>query len=176
MTETETKTSALLNRLPELQDGKMPPIDATLSTELVQTILKGEKAAIVGVIDALREVDNGSDWKARFLLQTLVISVGTPALAPQRQMLADLMLDEAAGNRPSSVRTFLLERLRLLAGQDAVAKLIPLLAAEDSQLADAGAAVLVSIGTPAKAPLAEALKTAQGRRKEVIGNALAQIA
>ncbi len=100
MTETETKTSALLNRLPELQDGKMPPIDATLSTELVQTILKGEKAAIVGVIDALREVDNGSDWKARFLLQTLVISVGTPALAPQRQMLADLMLDEAAGTAP----------------------------------------------------------------------------
>jgi hypothetical protein len=175
MTETETKTSALLNRLPELQDGKMPPIDATLSTELVQTILKGEKDAIVGVIDALREVDNGGDWKARFLLQTLVSSAGTPAQAPQRRRLADVMLDEAAGTRPASVRTFLLARLRLIAGKDAVAKLIPLLAAEDPQLADAAATVLVSIGIPSKAPLEEALKTAQGRRKEVIGNALAQI-
>lgn len=176
MTETATKTNALLNRLPELQDGKMPPIDADLCAELVQTLLQDGKPAIAGLIDALREVDNGSDWKARFLLNTLASSAAAPALAPRRQMLAALLLDEAAGTRPAPVRTFLLARLRLLADKDAVPQLIPLLAAEDPQLCDAGAAVLVSIGTPAKAPLAEALKTAQGRRKEVIGNALAQIA
>lgn len=175
MTEIETTTNTLLKRLPELRDGKMPPIDVNLTSELVQTLLKGEKPAIAGLIDALREVDNGSDWKARFLLQTLVIAVGPAAQAPQRQMLADVLLDGASGSRPVSVRTFLLARLRLIAGPDMVAKLIPLLAAEDPQLADAAATVLVSIGAPAKAPLVDAHKTAQGRSKEVIGNALAQI-
>ena len=66
--------------------------------------------------------------------------------------------------------------MRLIAAADAVAKLVPLLAADDPPLADAAATVLVSIGSPSKAPLAAALKTAQGRRKEVIENAMAQIA
>ncbi|MEI6674307.1 MAG: hypothetical protein WCO57_03920 [Verrucomicrobiota bacterium] len=172
---TETETNALLNRLPELQEGKMPPIDANLSSELVQTLLKGGKDAISGLINAVREVDNGSDWKARFLVTTLVSSVGAPGQDSQQQMLAAALLDEATGTRPESVRIFLLARLRLIAGKDAVAKLIAFLAGDNPQLSDAAAAVLVSIGSPAKEPLAEALKAAQGRRKEVIENALAQI-
>ncbi|MCX6877067.1 MAG: hypothetical protein NTW21_25140 [Verrucomicrobia bacterium] len=175
MTEIETKTNAILKRLPELQEGKMPPVDANLSTELVQAILKDGKNSIVGLIDALRELDNGSDWKTRFLLNTLVSAVGTPAQTAPRQMLATALLDEALGTRPSAVRAFLLGRLRLIADKEMVAKLIPLLAADDPPLADAAAAVLVSIGTPAKAPLAAALMGAQGRRKEVIENALAQL-
>jgi hypothetical protein len=173
---TAIEINALLNRLPDLQGGKMPAIDANLSTELVQTFLKGGKAAITGLIDTLREVDNGSDWKARFLVTTLVSSVGTPGQESQRQLLAAILLDEATGGRPESVRIFLLARLRLITGKDAVAKLIALLAADKPQLNDAAAAGLVSIGSPAKEPLSEALKTAQGRRKEVIENALAQIA
>lgn len=128
MTETETKTNALLSRLPELQGGKMPPIDPALTNELVPTLLKGGKDAITGLIDTLREVDNGSDWKARFLVQALVSAVGTAAQAPQRQMLTEILLAEATGSRPAAVRTFLLTRLRLIADTNAVAKLIPLLA------------------------------------------------
>jgi len=173
---TEAETSAFLGRLPDLQGGKMPPIEATLTNEIVQTCLKGGRESIVGLIDALREVDNGGDWKARFLLQALTISVGTPDLAAQRQVLAAVLLDGAAASRPAAVRTFLLSRLRLIAGSDAVARLLPLLAADDPPLADAAATVLVSIGPPSKEPLAAALKNAQGRQKEVIENALAQIA
>jgi hypothetical protein len=175
MTETETKTAALFARLPELQDGKLPPIDPNLTTELVRTVLAGGKEAIVGLIDALREVDNGGDWKARFLLQALVIAVGPAAQVAPRGMLTAILLDEAAGTRPAAVRTFLLARLRLLADPAAVAKLVALLASDNPQLTDAAAAVLVSIGTPSKEPLAEALKAAQGRQQEVIKNALAQI-
>jgi len=196
MTETETKTSNLLSRLPDLQEcktppfdsslnaeevqivlqgGKVPPIDANLTAELVQTLLQGGKQSIVGLIDALREVDNGADWKARLLLQALTMAVGTPEQAVQRQMLADVLLDEATGTRPSAVRIFLLARLRLIADKDAVKKLIPLFTAADPQLAEAAATVLVSIGQPSKEPLAEALKAAQGRSKEVIEYALAQI-
>ncbi len=154
----------------------MPPIEPRLSSELIQALLQGGKDAIRGLIDTLREVDNGSDWKTRFLVTTLVSAVGAPGQDPQRQMLAAVLLDEAAGARPEPVRTFLLARLRLIAGTDAVAKLIALLAADNPQLSDAAAAVLVSIGNPAKEPLAEALKAAQGRRKQVMENALAQIA
>ena len=175
MNETETKTAALLARLPELQDGKLPPIDANLTTELVRTILAGGKEAVIALIDALREVDNGGDWKARFLLQALVVAVGPAAQAAPRNTLAAILLDEAAGTRPAAVRTFLLARLRLLADPTAVAKLVTLLASDNPPLTDAAAAVLVSIGTPSKEPLAAALKAAQGRQQEVIKNALAQL-
>ena len=175
MTPTETTTTALLSRLPELQEGKMPPVEPKLTDELVQAVLGGGQEAIVGLIDALREVDNGSDWKVRFMLQALVIAVGTAAQAPHKRKLAEIMLDEAAGIRPAPIRTFLLARLRLLAGCDELPRLIALLTAEDPQLSDAAATVLVSIGTPSKEPLAEALKAAQGLRKDAIQNALAQI-
>lgn len=172
---TATEINSLLSRLPELQGGKMPPVDPVLTAELVPTLLKGGKDAITALLNALHEVDNGSDWKARFLLQTLTIAVGTAEQAAQRQLLATVLLDEAAGARPPSVRTFLLHRLRLIAGADAVARLVPLLASDHPPLGDAAAAVLVSIGAPSKAPLAAALTAAQGRPQEVITNALAQI-
>lgn len=176
MNETATKTRSLLDRLPELQGGKMPPIDANLTHELVQTFLQGGKDAIVGLIDTLREVDNGSDWKTRFLLHSLVSSVGSPAQAAPQELLGATLLDAAAGSRHVYVRTFLLIQLRRIASPDMVPKIIALLAAEAPQLADAAAAALVSIGAPAKAPLAAALKGAQGRQQEVIENALRQIA
>lgn len=153
----------------------MPPIDPKLSAELVQALLKDGKAAFTGLLDTLRETDDGGDWKTRFLLGALVSSVGNPEQAAQRQALATFLLDEATGSRPIPVRIFLLARLRLIADKEAVAKLIPLLAAQNPPLVDAAAAVLVSIGVPAKAALVEALKAAQGHPKAAIQNALAQI-
>jgi len=176
MPETETKNNPVLNSLPDLQGGKMPAIDPKLADEVVQTLLKGGKEAITGVIEMLREVDDGADWKARFILQALVISTGNPGQDPQRRMLATVLLDEAAGSRPAPIGVFLLARLRMIADTDLVPKLIPLMGADNPQLADAAATVLASIGTPAKEPLTGALKSARGRTKEVIENALAQIA
>ena len=176
MPETETNNNPVLNSLPDLREGKMPAIDPKLADEVVQTILKGGKDAIIGVIEMLREVDNGADWKPRFILQALVIAAGNPDQDAQRRMLATVLLDEAAGARPAPIRAFLLARLRLIADKDMVAKLLPLAGADNPQLADAAATVLVSIGAPAKEPLTGALKSAQGRSKEVFENALAQIA
>lgn len=153
----------------------MPAIDAKVSAELVLAVLQGGKDAVLGLIDGLRETDDGSDWKIRFLLQALVSEVGTDAREPQRRMLASVLLAEATGERPSSVRTFLLGRLRWIAGQDCVAGLLPVLAASDPNLGDAAAAVLVSIGPAAEAPLARALESATGRAQGLIANALVQI-
>ena len=85
MPETDTKKNPLLNSLPDLQGGKMPPIDPKLADEVVQTILKGGKDAIIGVIEMLREVDEGADWKPRFMLQALVIAAGNPGQDAHRR-------------------------------------------------------------------------------------------
>jgi hypothetical protein len=89
MPETKTKTSALLDRLPELRKGKMPPIDPKLNAELVNTVVAGGKPSVTELIDELQEVDDGSDWKGRFLLHALVTSAGTPGQDKQRLQLAD---------------------------------------------------------------------------------------
>lgn len=171
----ETKTSALLDRLPELRKGKMPPIDPKLSTEIVTSIAKDGQAAVGALIDTLQEIDDGSDWKARFLLRNLVTSTGNPGQDQVRRQLAKTLLAEATGNRPAPIRTFLLLQLRLIADKEAVPKLIPLLSAKDAPLANAAAATLVSIGIPARPPLNAALKSAKGRFQELIEYALVQI-
>lgn len=168
-------TNTMLERLPDLAAGKMPPVDAALAGELAQSLLGGGREAVRALIDALRETDDGSDWKCRFLLQTLVSAAGSDGREEQRRMLAAVLLDEATGGRPVAVRTFLLDRLRWIADEGSVARLLPLLAAAEAGLADAAAAVLVSVGRPARPALTQALASAAGRAKEVIANALAQI-
>ena len=145
MPESETKKIPALDSLPDLQGGKMPPIDPKLADETVQTVLKGGKDAIIAIIDLLRETDDGTDWKARFLLQALVIAVGNPGQDATRQTLAAILLDESIGSRPVPVRIFLLARLRFIATNDMTAKLTPLAGGGDPRLADAAAAVLATI-------------------------------
>ncbi len=150
MPETKTKTSSLLDRLPELKKGKMPPVDPKLAAGLARNLMEGGKGAIVALIDELREVDDGSDWKARFMLFTLVTSAGAPGRDRQRRMLSEVLLAETAGDRPASVKTFLVSQVRLIAGGDAIPKLLPLLASDHPPVSDAATAVLVSIGAPSK--------------------------
>jgi len=165
----------LLATLPEPKEGRMPPIDADLVNDLGHDLIDGDRDAITALVASLKEVDDGRDWKSRFALNALAIHVGEPGHDPQKQAFIDSCLAELDGNHPAAVKTFVVSQLRLVAGRQDVPKLLPLISSDDPQIADAAAAVLASIGAPAKAPLEKALGTAKDRQKDLIRHALLQI-
>ena len=171
----EFNLQTLLAQLPELREGKMPPIDADLTNDLGHDLIEGGREAIAALVGSLKEVDDGNDWKSRFALNALAMHVGTPGHDPQKQDFIDSCLAELDCKHPATTKTFVLSQLRLVAGRQEAPKVLPLLASDDPQLADAAAAVLASIGAPAKAPLEKALGKSNGRQKELIAHTLTQI-
>jgi hypothetical protein len=175
MPDRITEIESLLRRLPDLEKGKMPAVDPGLAEKLLERLLKGGEGLVRDLASRIDEVDSGKDWKARFLLHRLTMLVGAPDRAAQRGMLAGLLLEESIGGRPAGVRVFLLSQLRLVADGTAVPKVVVLLGANESEIVDAAALVLVSIGVDALPPLRKALAGAQGPQRDAIGNAIAQM-
>jgi len=166
---------SLLGRLPDLDRGKMPAVGTALAEGLLRELLQGGEERLLDLVAGIKEVDNGDDWKARFLLHRLVMLVGAADRAEQRGMVAGLLLEESIGERPAGVRVFLLSQLRLIADGTAVPKLVSLLGANEREIVDGASMALVSIGEDALPALRKALAKAQGPQRDVIANAVAQV-
>ena len=175
MPEKKSDVQALLDRLPEPAGGKMPPVEAELMSEVIETLVEGAPERVGDLIGDVREVDNGGDWKARFALNALMVQAGAPGRDGWRRRLAEACFRELAGKHPAAVKTFVLSQLRFIVGPEHVRELVPHLGSDDPQLADAAAAALVSVGKPARRALDGALRGARDRQRKVIENALAQI-
>lgn len=153
----------------------MPGVDPGLAANLLHHLLDGGEELVIDLISGVADVDNGGDWKVRFLLHRLVMLVGAPDRAAQRGMLAGVLLKESGGARSEGSRVFLLSQLRLIADTGAVPRLVTLLMENAPEIVDAAALVLVSIGQPALPALNDALTGAKGPQRDAIGNAIAQI-
>ncbi|MBI22899.1 MAG: hypothetical protein CMN05_04820 [Roseibacillus sp.] len=143
--------------------------------QLVAAILKAGENAVRELIDALKEVDNGEDWQERLLLHQLAMHCSVPAREKDRKILTELYASVALGDRPGTVRSFLLQQLRYVAGVSLAPRLAPLLKDDDRLVLDAVTAVMVSMGRGAEKILEAARKDAQGHAKVAITHALGQL-
>lgn len=175
MPEKTVRKSPFVDRVPALRNKKWGGMENKESEALGSEILKAGKPAVQEIMAGLQEVDNGSDWKERLLLHMLVTDLSVPERKKERGMLAATFVEEAASDRPASVRAFLIQELRLIAEESVVPKLVPLLRDKSPLVVDAAAAVMVSIGEGARKPLQEALKGAENHSKRAIKHALNQL-
>lgn len=164
-----------LERIPDLNGGKYPGMDPGEAVRLFDELLAGGKDAIIGVIDTLRGVDDGSDWKSRLLLHALATHTGHPERVAQRKTLERIYAAELQSRRPPAVRIFLARQLRGFAGTRSIPALAALLQENDPQLIDAAAAALTVIGEPAEAALKKVRSETEGHAREAVDHALAQI-
>lgn len=173
----ETDIDALFARIPELEDGvRFPALDPAEAPVLFDEVLAGGDEAIGAIVDRLREIDDGTDWKARFLLHALATHVSGEGRGDVRKALQAAYAGAAVSERPAPVRTFVLQQLRWIADDEAVATVAPVVVDGDRPLADAALAVMVSVGRAARPALREALEAKPGEVHEAaIRNALAQI-
>lgn len=161
-----------LSRIPELVKGRrFPSMPPEVADEMLAELLAKPNAVTIAIIDTLSEIDDGSDWKSRFLLKALVSQSQDASRAKVQQAFTEALNTD----RPASVKTFLVMQLQWIADKDAIDVLTAQLDSDDAALVDAVAATLTAIGKPATKALKQANKNAKGHAKVAIAHALKQI-
>ena len=167
------KLNEWTGRLPELEDGRrFPGVEREVAEGIYGEVL-GMADGLKVLADGLQEVDDGGDWKVRFLVRGLVNSVGAGGDAKVEAGLVAAAMD---ADRGPGVRAFLLEQVRFIAGEASLAAVVPALGEVDERLTDAAAAVIVTVGgDAAKAALRGAMENVAPARRVVLENALKQV-
>jgi len=173
--ETKNERSPFVERLPQLTNSKWGGISEEDGEEIVEAIFKQGGDAISQLIDGLQEVDSGEDWQERFLLHQLAVNANAPARAEDRKILTKIYAAAALGDAAATIRSFLLQQLRYVAGASLAPDLAPLLEDGDPLVLDAVAATMVSMGKATEPILLEARKSSQGHAKVAITHALGQL-
>jgi HEAT repeat protein len=109
-------------------------------------------SALVGM---LGPVDDGEDYKIRFILHGLAQYLGRPGLEAQRRKFSAALAAELSGQRPASVRGFCARQLQVVGGPEAVPALGKALA--DPEVGEYAAQALQAIGGAAAAELRQGL-------------------
>ena len=163
------KNDRWFHRTPELERGsRFPSLAPEKAEKLFDEILGAGEPAISGIIDGLNEVDDGKDWKARFVLGALASYVGSAGREERRKSLEQAFIKALQGDRPAPVKTFLVMQLQWFAGAASAAAIAAQLGSDSNPLIDASVATLVAIGDPGREALG-------GARKKAVGHALTAI-
>ena len=166
---------ALVDKVPPL-DGKnyKPPLLKTRPSDgkftgptweeavkILDPILKGGANSIVGVIDMLVEVDDGKDYKARYVLHAAATYVCRAGKDKERAAVVKAIASQLGGSRPKATQGFLIRQLQVC-GDASVADVLGkhLL---DEELSEPAAMSLVAIGDGAAEQLRAALPKAKGK-------------
>ena len=123
-----------LSRIPELVKGRrFPSMPPEVADEMLAELLAKPNAVTIAIIDTLSEIDDGSDWKSRFLLKALVSQSQDASRAKVQQAFTEALNTD----RPASVKTFLVMQLQWIADKDAIDVLTAQLDSDDAALVDA---------------------------------------
>lgn len=167
-----TDIAGLVNRMPELDKaGKVDgPTWEKAIAEIYKPILAAGAPGIVGVIDLLREVDDGEDYKARYTLHSLCVYCCRKGLEKERGLLIDTLVAQLKANRPKAITGFLVRQLQVVGDARVIAPVGAFL--QDEEIGPDAANVLLAIRTGAIEQFRAALPKAQGRMKLITVQAL----
>lgn len=132
-------------------------------------ILDEALPAVGDVVGLLADVDDGKDYKARYLLHAMAVYVCRPGMEKQRAAYLRALESAIAGERPPSVKGFLVRQLQVAGDASCIKPLGALLL--DSELYEYAAQALLAIGGSAAA-FREALPKAAGGPRLTIVQAL----
>jgi len=142
--------------------------EATLRT--LTAILQGGRENILGLADLLAEPGKGDDSKARYALHALAVHVGGLRDEGQRRAFSEALAATLNGDRPREVRCFLVRRLQVVGGREAVAALGKLLTSQD--LCNEAAQALLAIRAGAAEQFRGALASSTGKARLAIAHGL----
>jgi hypothetical protein len=165
-----------VNQVPALDpDGKLTgPLPPTMGGVFAGCLALGA-AGLGDLIGRLQEVDDGSDYRVRYVLHGLAVYVCAPERQDQRALLCRVLAEAINGPRPAAIRGFLVRQLQVCGTRQEIPALSRLLGetelgadATQAMLAigtDAGpafSAAFERLPTPARRALVQALLAAGG--------------
>jgi hypothetical protein len=174
------QVAELVNKMPELDAagaggrpdsaGKLTGIRWDTAIPIYEAILAGGKDSILAILDMLKEVDNGADYKARYTLHGMALYVCRPGKEKERAMLMETLASQINGDRPKPIRGFLVRELQVFGDKTCVPALGKLLL--DEQLGDDATSAILAIHEGALQQFRSAVPHAAGRRRLAVAQAL----
>lgn len=164
--------AALLERLPASLDkqGKLDGAPWDEARKLFDELLAGGREALLSLIGLLREVDDGTDWRARYVTHGLAIHLGDPGRERERALFASTLASQIVTVRPPPVQGFLIRQIQVAGTKNEAGTLGKCLL--DEELHEYAAQALLAIREGAVEEFRKAAGTAAGKRKLTIVQAL----
>ncbi len=154
MMKTLETIEELVDKIPPLDKGgtfTAPPWEEAIA--IFDALLKADAtAALVGM---LKPVDDGQDYKARYILHGLAQYLGRPGKEEPRLKFSTALAAQLASDRPASARGYCARQLQVIGGPEAVPALGKALA--DPEIGSYAAQALLAIRDGAAAEFRKAL-------------------
>ena len=109
-------------------------------------VLANAQQNIAGIIQSLKDIDDGKDFQPRYLLHILAAYVGSPDKAAAKGTMVDVLIAALNADFSKPVKGTVIRELQFLADKKAAKAIAPFLADAD-QNADAAKALLTFSGT-----------------------------
>jgi len=162
-----TNVEQLVASIPDLdKSGKIDGPKPDDACKTFEALLTAGPEAVGKLLGMIRQVDNGEDWKARYVLHGLANYVCQPSKAEQRGFFVGAILTKLKGNEPKAVKATLIRELQVAGGAAIVQSLGTFLA--DGELYAQAASALLAIGQRAAGEFRKALPASTGRAKATI--------
>jgi len=162
-----TNVEQLVASIPDLdKNGKIDGPKPDDADKTFEALLTGGREAVDKLLGMIREIDDGQDWKARYVLHALANYVCRPSKAEQRGLVVDAIVAKLQGDAPKAVKATLIRELQVAGGKAAVQVLGKFLA--DDELYSWAASALLAIRQGAAGEFRKALPAAKGRAKATI--------
>jgi HEAT repeat protein len=163
--------AALVERMPALDKrGTLTGPKWAEAAEVFDAILEGGKESVAAAVALLKEVDNGEDWKARYVLHGIAVYVCRPDRREKREPFTLALASHLGGTLPKAVQGFLIRQLQVAGGKEVVEALGKLLT--DEELYEPAALALQAIRHGAAEQFRQALPRASGKARLTILQAL----
>ncbi len=170
------------DKLAELVD-RVPPLDkrGTFTgpaweeiIPVLDGLLAGGRESLIGVVALLKDVDDGADYKARYLLHALAQYLGRPGKEAGRTLFVEALASQLGAERSKSAVGYLARQLQVIGDKSAVPALGKLLA--DAELCEYATQALLSIRDGAAAEFRKALPDLKAGQRLTVIQALGVLA
>jgi len=173
--KTQDKIAELVDQVPALDKrGTFTGPSWEEATPWLDGILAAGRDGAVAVVAMLKEIDDGSDYKARYALHALAQYTGRPGKEAARKTLVDALASQLGGDRSKGVQGYVARQLQVVGSKDAAPALGKLLG--DPDLCEFAAQALLAIREGAVGEFRKALPDLKGGPRLTVLQALGVLA
>ena len=171
----QDKIAALVDQIPPLDKrGTFTGPSWEEAIPIFDGILAAGRDGVIAVVAMLKTVDDGVDYKARYVLHGLAQYVGRPGKEAARTLLVEALGSQLGGDQPKGVQGYVARQLQVVGSKECAAALGKILA--DPEIGEYAAQALLAIRAGAAEEFRKALPDLKGAPRLTVLQALGVLA
>jgi len=171
----QDKIAELVDQIPALDKrGTFTGPSWEEATPIFDGVLAAGKEGVTAVVAMLKDVDDGADYKARYVLHGLAQYLGRPGKEAARSLFVEALAAQLGGDRPRGAQGYVARQLQVIGTKECAAALGKLL--PDPELCEYAAQALLAIRAGAVEEFRKTLPDLKGGPRLTVLQALGVLA